>query len=165
VIAVDANVVAYCFVPGDMSAIAERVLRRDPDWHLPAIWRSEFRSMLCKYVRVGALSLDAAQGILARVEPILVPKEHAVVGAIVLDIAAQTSLSAYDCEYVALAEALAVPLVTEDRRLLARYPGAVSMRGFLEAGPSVHAPRSIYRVPFAPPKRKAPRRSRASLRS
>jgi len=108
------------------------------------------------------MPLGAAQEISARVEPIVATKEHAILGSVVLDIAAQTSMSADDGEYVALAEA--VPLVTGDRRLFAEYPGAVSMRDFLASGPSLHAPRGIYRAAPRATKAKAPRPSKVSLR-
>jgi predicted nucleic acid-binding protein len=44
---------------------------------------------------------------------------------------ASSTCSAYDCEYVALAEELAVPLVTADRQLLTRFgERVVSVRPF-----------------------------------
>jgi predicted nucleic acid-binding protein len=39
----------------------------------------------------------------------------------VIPVSTQSGASAYDCEYVALAEALAVPLVTADERLARRF--------------------------------------------
>jgi predicted nucleic acid-binding protein len=38
---------------------------------------------------------------------------------LVMSLALESGCSAYDCEYVALARLLSVPLVTEDRQLLA----------------------------------------------
>lgn len=146
-IVVDTSVVAYRSIPGGKYAVAERVFERDPDWHVPLLWRSEFRNVLCGHLRRRALTLEAAQEIRANVEAMLAAGEHEVLGSIVLGFVARTSLSAYDCEYVALAEMLAVPLVTEDRRILSEYAGAISMEAFLAAGSSVHNPRGVYRMP------------------
>jgi predicted nucleic acid-binding protein len=40
----------------------------------------------------------------------------------VLQLAAASRCTAYDCEYVALAYALDVPLVTVDRQILSHFP-------------------------------------------
>ncbi len=42
-IAVDTNVLAYLYLPGEYTAQAEALLERDPDWTAPVLWRSEFR--------------------------------------------------------------------------------------------------------------------------
>jgi predicted nucleic acid-binding protein len=152
-IVVDTNVIAYCWIRGERTAIAQRLRMRDGDWHVPLVWRAEFRNVLCGYLRRGVLSLDAVQEIRAAAEGALAGRDHLVAGAMVLDIAAQTGLTAYDCEFVALAEALGVPLVTEDRDVLAAYAGALSMEDFLareEKGPpSVHSPHAAYRAAAA----------------
>jgi predicted nucleic acid-binding protein len=49
-------------------------------------------------------------------------REYAVVSHHVLDLAARSGCSAYDCEFVALAEDLNVKLVTNDRQLLKAFP-------------------------------------------
>lgn len=50
----------------------------------------------------------------------------------VIELAVGSGCSAYDCEYVYLAEALAVPLVTSDKKLLTSFPEiAVSMSDFI----------------------------------
>jgi hypothetical protein len=52
----------------------------------------------------------------------------------VLELAARSGCSTYDCEYAAVARALGVPLVTADKQVLQAFPGtAVSPGQFLES--------------------------------
>lgn len=55
-IVVDTNVIAYCFVRGALTEAAQRARARDADWHAPFLWRSEFRNVLCGYLRRGIFS-------------------------------------------------------------------------------------------------------------
>ena len=49
----------------------------------------------------------------------------------ILRLAADSGCSAYDCEFVALAQDLGVPLVTADRALIEKFkPTVVSMKTF-----------------------------------
>ena len=49
----------------------------------------------------------------------------------ILRLAADSGCAAYDCEFVALALDLGVPLVTSDRALIEKFkPAAVSMKTF-----------------------------------
>jgi hypothetical protein len=56
VLVVDSNVVACCWVNGPLTALAQRVSVKDPDWHAPILWRSEMRSILTGYLRDGSLT-------------------------------------------------------------------------------------------------------------
>ena len=116
-IVVDTNVIAYLFVPGDRSRTAEALYRRDPEWAAPLLWRSEFRNVLATLVRLGRFELPTAQSIQEEAERLLAPLEFAVDSATVLALASQSGCSAYDCEFVALAEYLDVPLLSADRKL------------------------------------------------
>ena len=151
-IVVDSNVIAYCWIQSDGTEVARRVRLREPEWHAPLLWRSELRSALAVYLWRGALDEDRAAATMAAAEGFLAGHEHQVSSARVLQLAASSRLSAYDCEFVALAEALAVPLVTEERAVLKAFPGvALSMEAFLASSsttpPAAHQRRTSYRAP------------------
>lgn len=100
------------------------MLRKDAAWAAPLLWRSEFRNVLSSLVRRRSLSLEDAVQIVAEAERALAGREYAVVSHHVLRLAARSGCSAYDCEFVALAEDLGVPLVTGDRQVLRAFPAA-----------------------------------------
>jgi predicted nucleic acid-binding protein len=131
VIVVDVNLVAYLLLGGPEAEYAQRVLRRDPVWAAPILWRSEFRSVLASYMRQRDLDVSAAWRAHELATELFRGREFTVPGARVLSLVASSNCSAYDCEYVALAEELDVPLVTADRQLLKEFRGrAVSVRVF-----------------------------------
>lgn len=133
-IVVDVNVVAHLLIDGERTGEAEAVLRADPDWAAPLLWRTEWRNVLAGYIRRGALDLASAIARVETAEALVRGREHLVDGRLVLELVASSSCSAYDCEYVALARWLGVPLVTADRGLLEAFPqGTVSPDRFAEA--------------------------------
>ena len=168
-IVVDTNIIIYHWIPGQKTGAALQVGNLDPEWRVPSFWRTEFRNVLCGYLRRGHLSLAQVQEIRASAEGDLSGRDHDAAGALVLDIAAETGLSAYDAEFVALAETLNVPLVTEDRQVLKAYRGALSMEDFLdlgEKGPdAVHSPLTRYLVERKVHPAPAKKRARARARS
>lgn len=121
-IVADVNLVAYLYLPGPYSDLAEDLLLRDPEWAAPRLWRSEFRNVLGTYMRKGLLALDAALAINTRAEALLSGNEYDVSAMAVLRLASASGCSAYDCEYVALAEHLEVRLVSADARLCQAFP-------------------------------------------
>jgi predicted nucleic acid-binding protein len=122
VIVVDTNLLVYLYVSGQRTAEAEAVLARDPAWAAPILWRSEFRSTLIGLVRKQALPLGDALQLVAEAERGMAGREYAVVSERVLELAARSGCSTYDCEFVSLAEDLRVPLVTTDRQVLRVFP-------------------------------------------
>ncbi len=121
-IVVDSNVIAYCWINGDRSPLVHRLRRRDPQWHAPVLWRSEMRSILAGYWRDRSLTEAQSRQVMAAAEAGMAGREHHVSSGRVFEIVGSTRLSAYDCEFVALAIALGVRLVTEDRAILAAWP-------------------------------------------
>jgi predicted nucleic acid-binding protein len=134
VIVVDTNIIHYCWVRGQNTEIAQAVRQKDPEWHAPILWRSELRNVLTAYLRRGLLSRMQIAGILNIADQALDEREHIVPDDLVLDVVANSALTAYDAEFVALATALAVPLVTADNGVLKAFPDrALSMGAFLSA--------------------------------
>ncbi len=128
-IVVDTNVIAYLYLPGKHTSLAENLLKRDPEWVAPVLWRSEFRNVLTHYVRNGLLDLNQAFAIQTEAESLLSGREVEVESLDVLELSATSGCSAYDCEFVATARFLGVPLVSEDAQLRRRFRSvAVSLR-------------------------------------
>ena len=121
-IVTDTNLLAYLLLPGERTDAAEAVWRSDPDWHAPLLWRSELRNVLALRMRAQDLALPEARAVAREAERLMDGREHAVGAGHVLRIAHASGLSAYDCEFAALAEALSAPLVTADRDLLDALP-------------------------------------------
>ena len=130
-IVVDTNVVAYLLLPGQHTEAARAVLTRDPSWAAPLLWRSEFRNVLALYLHQRHLSLAAALELQEAAEALLEGREYAVDSNDVLALCGASGCSAYDCEFVAVAKALGVPLITSDRQLVSSFPQiAVDIRVF-----------------------------------
>jgi predicted nucleic acid-binding protein len=134
VIVVDTNVIHYCWVRGQNTEIAQAVWQKDPEWHAPILWRSELRSVLTAYLRRGLLTRAQIAGVLNIADQALAEREHILPDDLVLDVVANSALTAYDAEFVALATALSVPLVTADKAVLKAFPDrALTMETFLSA--------------------------------
>ncbi|MEM8557849.1 MAG: type II toxin-antitoxin system VapC family toxin [Bacteroidota bacterium] len=131
-IVVDADIIAAFWLKTERTAAALHARRRDADWIVPLLWRAEFRSVLRQHLLHGSLGLADALWIAEKAEAMLQGCEYAVVSQDVLKLVEQTGHSSYDCEYVALAQAQAVRLVTGDRRLAERFPNtAVLLEDFV----------------------------------
>lgn len=133
-IVADANLIAYLILTGERTADAEAVYRKDPDWVVPSLCFSEMRSIVIQYHRRGKLTIAEAARTVKRAERLVEGRQADVDSRAVLDLAARSNCSSYDCEYVALAEALGVRLVTSDTQVLRAFPGlTLSPEAFLAA--------------------------------
>jgi predicted nucleic acid-binding protein len=134
-IVVDTNVIGYLYLSSDRSDQAEQALLKDPEWAAPLLWRSELRNVLALYMRKDLLSLLDARQIMDEATGLMQHREYQVPSGQVLDLAAASRCSAYDCEFVALAQDLGVPLVTVDGQILRQFPRlALSLHAFVGAG-------------------------------
>jgi predicted nucleic acid-binding protein len=122
VIVADVNVLAYLLIPGKFTQAAERLLEEEPVWVVPRLWRSELRNILANYLRGNQMELADARLIFQRAEELVGAEEYEVETADVLRLCKESKCSAYDCEYIALAEFLDLKLVTKDGKLAKAFP-------------------------------------------
>ena len=121
-IVVDVNILAYLLIPGKFTASAEQLLEADPLWAAPLLWRSELRNVFATYLRSNQLELVDALALFQRAADIIGADEYEVRTSDVLRLSKKSRCSAYDCEYIALAEYLDLKLVTADGKLAKAFP-------------------------------------------
>lgn len=132
-IVVDTNVISYFYLSSEYSVIAEQLFLKNSTWAAPLLWRSEFRNVLSFYVRNKIITLQDAIQIFEIAESLLHNREYEVNSTQVLKLSQDSGCSAYDCEFVNLAQDLNVPLVTMDKKLLDNFKNtAVSIQEYLE---------------------------------
>lgn len=130
-IVVDTNVVLRFLMGGEDGEAAARLHERDEEWAAPTILPSELRNALLGYVRRSVLSSEEANALAAYVAVTLADRIFDMTDAPVIDTALECGLTAYDAEFVALARALGVGLVTMDAAVLRGAPDvAVPLEAF-----------------------------------
>tara|TARA_R100000900_G_scaffold66106_2_gene52996 strand:+ start:100368 stop:100784 length:417 start_codon:yes stop_codon:yes gene_type:complete len=135
VIVADTNTIAYLYLPTEQTEDVVALLLKEPHWIAPLLWRSEFRNVLALYVRKNIIGLDTAMAMQSQAESQFEDKEYTVNSNDVLALAERSGCSAYDCEFVSLADSLGLKLVTGDRKLLREFPDiAVTARDHLASG-------------------------------
>ncbi len=132
-IVVDTNVILYLFLPGERTQQAKEVFRKDPVWVAPILWKSEFRNILSLYLRKKLLTLNQAKQLIDEAEYLMQDNQFDVPSFQVLSLAAISECSAYDCEFVALADELGVALITSDKKILKSFRStAISLDTFIK---------------------------------
>jgi predicted nucleic acid-binding protein len=133
-IVADASLVARLLVVEAETPLAKHVYARDPVWFAPKLVQSEIRSFLLQQMRLRGLLLSDAELLLRQAETLVSPVDMRSHGRAILRRATDLELSAYDAEYVVLAEAIAAPLVTFDSKLVRATPQtSISPLAFFEA--------------------------------
>lgn len=121
-IVVDTNVLAYFWLRGEHTEKAKNLYLKDNEWVVPFLWRSEFRNILTLYVRKNLLPLNDAFEIINEAEEMLKGNEYSVDSISILGKVKSCNLSAYDLEFVALAEMFDIKLITLDKKILKAFP-------------------------------------------
>ena len=132
-IVVDTNVIGYLFLSSEQSLFVEYALKKDSEWVAPILWRSELRNVLALYMRKNIIALQHAQRIINSALELLRGREYEVASYEVLRLASESGCSAYDCEFIAVANDLELSLLTFDKQLLQKFPTvAISLSDFCE---------------------------------
>ena len=121
-IVVDTDVIASFWIKTPRTETAKQERRLDADWIAPLLWRSELRSVLRQHLVRGSFAYADALWIAEKAEAMMAGREFEIRSADVLKIAHRAGHSSYDCEFIALAEAEGVRLVTGDRKLSQLFP-------------------------------------------
>ena len=130
-IVVDNSVLVYFWLPGAFAEWAEAAKAQDGIWAAPVLWRAEFRNVLAGYLRRKLLTEAEANAAFLNAQKDLGAQEFTVPTERILKLVLASDCTAYDCEYVALAQDLGVPLVTADRQILREFPKtAVALEKF-----------------------------------
>ena len=120
-IVVDTNIISYLYLSSEYSKQSEDLLTFDSDWVAPILWRSEFRNVLALYLQKNLLALDEILLIIHHAEKLLSVGEYEISSAHIMQLVKSSNCSAYDCEFVALAQHLNVPLITADKKILNKF--------------------------------------------
>ncbi len=130
-IVADSNALAYLTIRSEFSALAEAVYAVDASWAAPLLWLSEYRNTLAKYMQHRGMTMESALLSLRSAEEVIGGREYSVSSEKILELVKDSGCSAYDCEYVALAQDLGVPLVTTDKGIQRAFAKtAVSLEKF-----------------------------------
>lgn len=121
-IVADTSLIASLFLLTPASAVAEAVFAKDPEWVAPSLWRSEFRNVLATQIKVLGLPVDGAVALFEKAEEVVGESDDRVDTYEILRLARARKLSAYDSEYVALAQILRAKLITFDKGILKAVP-------------------------------------------
>ncbi|MFT3743276.1 MAG: type II toxin-antitoxin system VapC family toxin [Pyrinomonadaceae bacterium] len=128
----DTNILAYLILESDRTDDAVALRRKDPEWAVPPIWRSEFCNLLATAMRNSSMDIEDAVLAFNVATRLVGNSEINIAARRVLELAESSGCTAYDCEFVSLAERLGVPLITTDKKVIAAFPDiAVSMEKFL----------------------------------
>ena len=131
-IVVDANILVYRIVEGEMTAAALRLQEKDSDWRTSPLWEYEFGNALALMILQKHLTTKMAAQLFQRAAEVFTPGEMQVDSDLALRLASEKKISFYDAQYLALAQMLGVPLITEDKALRkAAGDLAVSLRDFV----------------------------------
>ncbi|MCP5163343.1 MAG: type II toxin-antitoxin system VapC family toxin [Hahellaceae bacterium] len=131
-IVADTNTIAYLYLPSDFSEYVEALLLKDSHWIAPLLWRSELRNILALYMRKELISMSDALEIQQQAELLMADNEYTVSSFDVLEMAKSSGCSAYDSEFICLANNEKCKLITADKKIIKAFPDiALTAKDFI----------------------------------
>ena len=121
-IVVDTNIIAYLHISGKSTPLAIQLLEKDSTWIAPPLWQSEFRNLLLNYIRHDVIDLEVGINLMEDALITMQNRDLAPSHHLILTLAPSSALSAYACEFVALARELNCKLVTVDKQITKTFP-------------------------------------------
>ena len=131
-IVIDANILIYALIECDNSRLIPQLQEKDADWRTTELCLHETLNVLATYQRRGVLTLEQCRELLRNASRFISVAKCEVNMEASLVAATKYGITGYDAQYVALAQNLAVPLITEDRKLRQAVPDVgISMQEFI----------------------------------
>jgi len=121
-IVADINLIVYLLSDTPQHSSAVELFQRDPDWRVPPLWRHEMHNVIATLTRHRVLEEQEAFTLWRNAVDLFVPREVLPDAERALSLSIHNKVSAYDAQYVALAERLKIPLITEDKKLRRAFP-------------------------------------------
>ncbi len=129
-IVADVNLLVYLIVQGEFTPLAEQALRRDRRWVAPRSHRAELLNVLATNIRAGVIRIETFEELWRRAHrTVATPTDPDPTDALRLSVGSR--IATYDCEYVAMARARRLRLVTNDGPMRRAFPDVtVSLEDF-----------------------------------
>jgi len=121
-VVVDTNIIAPLYVRSARTDTVEELFARDAVWRTEPLALIELSNVLITYERSRYITAGTARDCLNRAAAFLQPHFFRVSHQAALEAALDYRVTAYDARFLALAQQLDSPLVTEDARLRAAAP-------------------------------------------
>ena len=119
------DMIAFFYLEGDLTEKAEALFTIDSEWCVPFLWRTLFRSMLAHAISIHAIDLKHGKKLFISAESFLSGKEYGINDILSLQIQKEKNCSASDAEFIALAEEIDIPLITENVKVKKMFPDRV----------------------------------------
>jgi predicted nucleic acid-binding protein len=131
---VDVNIVFPLIVRSALTSDVNELFDLDSEWITEPYALIELSNILCTYERANIVTKKEAMEAFRRAVDLLKPNLHSIADEVALETALRHKITSYDSRYIALAEKLDVPVITEDVRLRKAVPEfTISLKDAIES--------------------------------